>query len=310
VDYSLSPDYYTHTGTGQRMHRENQAVPTALSDKDINAITWSLMEIVKDAGLAGIQFDPDVPSTYRVLLNAIKAIYAASTSDLPGRVAIFWQPTPPPGWIWMEGDLLSRAAYPRLWAHVQTVGAVSEADWLAGAFGRFSSGDGNTTFRMPDIRGQFFRAADRSRGVDIGRLLFTAQQWLNGAHGHGVTDPTHAHANYDPSHSHGVSDPTHGHALTDNGHAHNTRYGEETPAGLDRSNASGTEIANWGDNRNFATSTSGTGISVNGAATGVSINGATSNLVITSGATGISIQSNGGVESRPLNLAVPFYMKY
>lgn len=309
MDYTLANSYSTHTGTGQRMHREDQAVPTAIDDKDLNGVIWSLMEVVKEAGLAGVQFDPDVPSTYRVLLGAIKAIYSASTSDLPGRVAIFWQPTPPPGWIDIDGAMLSRTAYPTLWAHVQAVGAVSDAAWLGGAYGQFSSGDGSTTFRLPDIRSHFLRPADKSRGVDIGRVLWSVQQSMVGAHGHGISDPSHAHSTYDPGHSHGVNDPGHGHGLNDPGHGHNSQYGVDTPAGLDAITGSGTEIATWGNSRTYPTSNSATGITVNGSGTGVSVVGSTTNLGINAAGTGIAVLSSGGVETRPLSIAVPFYMK-
>lgn len=73
MDYTLSPDYATHAGTGNRMHEENQAVPTIWSEKDANSVIWSLMEVVKAAGLAGAQFDEAVPATYQKLLTALRS---------------------------------------------------------------------------------------------------------------------------------------------------------------------------------------------------------------------------------------------
>lgn len=54
-----------------------------------------------------------------------------------------------------DGQLLSRTAYPELWAHAQTHGPVTDAVWLAGTNNRakFSTGDGSTTFRVPDLNG-------------------------------------------------------------------------------------------------------------------------------------------------------------
>lgn len=71
MDYTQSPEFVTHAGTGNRMHNQNQAVPTVVSDKDLNAVNWSLMELVKVAGLAGLQFDPATPATYQVVRNAM-----------------------------------------------------------------------------------------------------------------------------------------------------------------------------------------------------------------------------------------------
>ena len=58
----------------------------------------------------------------------------------------------PGGTIPRNGQLLSRAVWPQLWALVSTQ-AVSDATWLAAPYtsrGMYSTGDGSTTFRMPD----------------------------------------------------------------------------------------------------------------------------------------------------------------
>lgn len=54
-----------------------------------------------------------------------------------------------------DGQLLSRAAYPELWAHAQMHSPVTDAVWLTGVTNRakFSTGDGSTTFRVPDLNG-------------------------------------------------------------------------------------------------------------------------------------------------------------
>ncbi|WEX16290.1 tail fiber protein [Pseudomonas sp. G11] len=60
--------------------------------------------------------------------------------------------TLPAGWIARDGQLLNRADWPDLWALV-SASAVTDAAWLAAPYtsrGRYSSGDGSTTFRMPD----------------------------------------------------------------------------------------------------------------------------------------------------------------
>ena len=39
----------------------------------------------------------------------------------------------------------------------------------------FGAGDGSTTFNLPDLRGEFLRGWDDSRGVDAGRAFASAQ---------------------------------------------------------------------------------------------------------------------------------------
>lgn len=54
-----------------------------------------------------------------------------------------------------DGQLLNRADWPELWAYAQMLSPISDADWLADHTkrGRYSLGDGSTTFRVPDRNG-------------------------------------------------------------------------------------------------------------------------------------------------------------
>lgn len=54
-----------------------------------------------------------------------------------------------------DGQLVLRADYPELWAFAQMLTPISDADWLglANNRGRYSHGDGSTTFRLPDWNG-------------------------------------------------------------------------------------------------------------------------------------------------------------
>jgi microcystin-dependent protein len=70
-----------------------------------------------------------------------------------------------------DGTLYSRAAHPRLWGEIQTFGSslVSDATWSTASVshagrtvewpysGCFSTGDGSTTFRVPDLRNRALR---------------------------------------------------------------------------------------------------------------------------------------------------------
>lgn len=288
MDYTQSDGFATHSPTGQRMHQESGTVPTAVSQKDLNSITWSLMEIVKAGGRSGVQFDPDTPASYQQLLIALQSMITTASGDIPGRVSVFMQPTAPLGWLPMTGLLLSRTTYPALWAHVQTVGAVSEADWTGGRWGWFSAGDGSTTFRIPDLRAMTLRGLDDGRGIDLARVLGSYQAAQMLAHSHGINDPQHGHVVVDPRHNHVVNDPGHAHAYTSN------PVGQSGGAEGGSRDSVGSASASTGNTT--------TGISLNAVSTGISLNAA---------GTGITVNtSSGGAEVRVANIALPFYVKY
>lgn len=54
-----------------------------------------------------------------------------------------------------DGQLLSRTDYPDLWAYAQLLSPIEDSVWLStpGKRGRYSLGDGSTTFRVPDRNG-------------------------------------------------------------------------------------------------------------------------------------------------------------
>lgn len=204
-----------------------------------------------------------------------------------GEIMFFPATTAPAGTMKANGVLLSRTTYAALWAYAQASGnIVSDALWTSDKmYGSFSTGDGSTTFRIPDVRGEFIRAWDDGRGIDTGRVLGKHQDSQNLAHTHTVTDPGHNHSISDPGHAHGVYDP---------GHTHGT------------SGSSGTGTESWFAYQNGVT----TNKNVNGSGTGISIYGAGTGISIVAKVTGISIQSSGGTEARPNNTALLAVIRY
>lgn len=57
--------------------------------------------------------------------------------------------------VFSDGQLLNRADWPELWAYAQMLTPISDAEWLADASkrGKYSLGNGTTTFRVPDRNG-------------------------------------------------------------------------------------------------------------------------------------------------------------
>lgn len=84
-----------------------------------------------------------------------------------------------------KGQLVNREDYPRLWEYVQTLGSslVTDATWSTASVvvsgrtvpfpyrGCFSSGDGSTTFRIPDLMNMFLRGVKTETGSDSERHL-------------------------------------------------------------------------------------------------------------------------------------------
>lgn len=77
-----------------------------------------------------------------------------------GGIVAFPTNTPPAGWLRANGAEVSRTAYAGLFAAIGTT---------------YGAGDGTTTFRLPDTRGEFIRGWDDGRGVDSGRAIGTWQ---------------------------------------------------------------------------------------------------------------------------------------
>ncbi|WP_312477988.1 phage tail-collar fiber domain-containing protein [Stutzerimonas nitrititolerans] len=78
----------------------------------------------------------------------------------PGLIGYFAGNARPAGWLKATGAVVSRTTYAALFEAIGTT---------------YGTGDGSTTFRLPDLRGEFIRGADEGRGVDAARILGTWQ---------------------------------------------------------------------------------------------------------------------------------------
>lgn len=101
-----------------------------------------------------------------LLTDQTKLIYNPATGDLSGQsqvgdVKLTARNTAPPGWLKANGAAVSRTTYAALYAAIGTT---------------YGVGNGSTTFNLPDLRGEFIRGWDDSRGVDSGRAFGSNQK--------------------------------------------------------------------------------------------------------------------------------------
>tara|TARA_R100000231_G_scaffold16138_1_gene17049 strand:- start:280 stop:1419 length:1140 start_codon:yes stop_codon:yes gene_type:complete len=81
----------------------------------------------------------------------------------------------PTGYLECNGAAVSRTTYSALFAIIGV---------------NYGSGNGSSTFNLPDLRGEFVRGVDRGRGVDSGRNVATSQGSQNASHNHSVSITT------------------------------------------------------------------------------------------------------------------------
>jgi hypothetical protein len=91
---------------------------------------------------------------------------------------------PPGGYGAANGAVLIRTEWPWLWDHAQQSGMLIQGDQAAFKDGCWRIDNSELTFRLPEIRGEFLRVLDESRGVDIGRDPGTVQSQEIQAHSH------------------------------------------------------------------------------------------------------------------------------
>lgn len=92
-----------------------------------------------------------------------------STAMPIGEVSFFPVSNAPFGWLKANGSAVSRTAYSRLFSVIGTT---------------FGTGDGSTTFNLPDLRAEFIRGWDDGRGVDSGRVFGSSQTDALKSHTH------------------------------------------------------------------------------------------------------------------------------
>lgn len=95
----------------------------------------------------------------------------ASNGMFPGAIAINPIETIADGWLECDGSAIDRSDYAELFAAIGT---------------KYGSGNGVSTFNIPDYRGYFLRGWDHGRGVDTGRTLGSSQLDDLKSHSHSI----------------------------------------------------------------------------------------------------------------------------
>ncbi|MDN7719044.1 phage tail protein [Burkholderia gladioli] len=220
-------------------------------------------------------------------------VLSAISSASVGQIVFEPRATVRAGYLKANGLSVNRADYPELWAYAQASGAlVSEDSWHNGWKGCFSTGNGSSDFRLPDLRGEFIRGWDDVGSIDANRTIGSWQDSQNRSHTHGGT------ASSVDNHTHGAatsSTGTHAHALNDSGHHH--QY--STRSGVAPQSGSTTQC--WVGDGTGVTDHVGSNISMNPGGDhwhAVSVDPAGAHTHA------ITVAADGGNESRPRNIAL------
>jgi microcystin-dependent protein len=137
--------------------------------------TTILSAVVGDSGSGGTK--GLVPAPAAGDTAAARFLSAAGTfaAAVPvGSITMYAANAAPTGWLECNGGAVSRTTYAGLFAAIGTV---------------FGVGNGTTTFNLPEMRGEFARGWDNSRGIDPARAFGSAQADELKAHVHSVTPP-------------------------------------------------------------------------------------------------------------------------
>ena len=107
-----------------------------------------------------------IDTTMKTIDTTMKTI---SDKIPPGVILMYGAATAPAGWLECNGDAVSRTTYSALFSVIGTT---------------YGSGNGTTTFNLPDLRGEFIRGWDHGRGVDKNRIFGSTQEDEIKSHNH------------------------------------------------------------------------------------------------------------------------------
>jgi microcystin-dependent protein len=149
---------------------------TSDANKPVSTAQQAALDLKADLASPALTGTPTAP-TAASGTNTTQIATTAFVHSLlpPGAVVPFAMNTAPTGWLKANGAAVSRTTYAALFSAIGTT---------------FGSGDGSTTFNVPELRAEFVRGWDDSRGVDSGRVFGSAQLDAFQGHIHAVPRAT------------------------------------------------------------------------------------------------------------------------
>lgn len=136
------------------------------SDKDVGTSANNVVQLDSNAKIPAVDGSQVINISYNNLLDT------PLTTIPQGIILPFSSSSVPSGFLECDGSAISRTTYSGLFSLMGTT---------------FGIGDGSTTFNIPDLRGEFIRGWDNSRGIDSGRSFGSSQLDEFKSHNHGVT---------------------------------------------------------------------------------------------------------------------------
>jgi len=208
-----------------------------------------------------------------------------------GSIITYAVNSPPAGFLICDGAAVSRTVYSDLFSVIGT---------------NFGTGNGVSTFNLPNINGKFIMGCDSSHAYATtgGQTDISLTQQQLPAHQHIVTVS-------DPGHTHNVTDSGHTHNITDNGHTHsyNDTVWSEYQSGGSNNQIGNNDNTDYDNTSHFVSRTTGsasTGISVNNNTSGVTVNGGTTGITATTSNTG----SGSTIDITNPYIALYYIIKY
>lgn len=163
------------------------------------------------ANLNNLQDGTGTDNQTLALANNTLSINGGNSVDLSqyatpsGAIFAFPTSTPPTGYLACNGQAISRTTYPNLFTLIGT---------------SYGSGNGTTTFNLPNYNGQFLRGWDNGQGTDLdatnrtdrgdgttGDVVGTKQSNQTLSHFHTVNPPS-TNSNTNGAHLHNINPPS------------------------------------------------------------------------------------------------------
>lgn len=140
----------------------------------VTGATNAKVQAIEDAGIASAQIESD--GHLRLTRNDASKVDAGSIQSPAGAILMFGGASVPSGWLLCNGQAVSRTTYASLFSVIGTT---------------YGTGDGSTTFNVPNLEAKFPRMEAANRGVTGGGATHTHTS----AHDHALAGgSTDAHA--------------------------------------------------------------------------------------------------------------------